>query len=292
MILKKIIEKYRQNGPKVIYQILDNLQKTMRSRYKTEGWFGVYQQYNRQLNSDLSPKRAPIEVALQEVIKEPGFTIIQIGAYVGNSENDPLFAMVSKHLKECNGQLICIEPVAEFFAKLKESYKNIPNVYFENVAIADKAGEFSFYRLGVDPVEYGYPEWLQQLGSLKMERMEKIWDNYENNPSLKEFYLKNRIEEKVQCLTFQDIIQKYSIKQVDLLQIDVEGYEYEILSSINYSSTPIRFINYESVLLQKNKWSTYRLLKKNGFRQVDFRQDTFAYHIEDEALKFKWIKES
>lgn len=287
--IQKILSSYRSDGVKGIYRVFYNLQKAMRFRYKTEGWYGVRQEYVRQINPEDLPRRAPVEVALNQVLLKPGFTIIQIGAYVGNSDNDPLFELVSKRLKEVDGKLICIEPVTAFYEKLKLAYQDVPNAYFENVAISDKAGEFSFFRLGVDPVEHGYPEFLSQLGSLKAERMEEMWDNYENIPHLKEFYLKHRIEDKVTCMTFADIVKKYNIRQVDLLQIDTEGFEYEILSSIDYSAVPLRFINYESVLLQKHKGDAYKLLKDNGYLQEDYSQDTFAYRPSDKALKKEWM---
>ena len=289
MIFQKIIEKYKQNGPKGVYRLFYNLHKAMRYRYKIEGWYGACQEYGRQINPEDLPQKAPVEIALEVVLSKKGFTIIQIGAYIGNSENDSLFQQVNKRLNEIEGKIILIEPVKAFYEKLKENYRDVPNAYFENVAISDTAGEFSFFRLGVDPIEYGYPEFLSQLGSLKAERMEELWDNYENIPHLKEFYLKYRVEDKVTCMTLADIIKKHDIREVDLLQIDVEGYEYEILSSINYKDVPIRFINYESVLLQKHKWDAYNLLKKNGYIQADYSQDTFAYRPADAKLKTKWM---
>ena len=49
----------------------------------------------------------------------------------------------------------------------------------------------------------------------------------------------------IQYLTFSNLIEKYSISSIDLLQIDVEGAEFEILSSINFEKIKIKKIIFE-----------------------------------------------
>ncbi len=117
-----------------------------------------------------------------------------------------------------------------------------------------------------------------------------LWEKYEKDTNLQRFYLEHRVEEQVNCITFKQLISKYQIKQVDLLQIDAEGYEYEILNSIDFATTPIRFINYESVLLHKNKRKTDDLLRKNGYVLTDYGLDTFAYKKEDSDLTKCWTR--
>ena len=54
------------------------------------------------------------------------------------------------------------------------------------------------------------------------------------------------IEEiNIQYLTFSDLMDKYSVSSIDLLQIDVEGAEFEILSSINFEKIKIKKIIFE-----------------------------------------------
>jgi FkbM family methyltransferase len=168
-------------------------------KYRAAGFHGlktaiVHRIFNRPpLRPPLRPPFTPMPVALDTIFAEGDFTIIQIGAYIGDSGNDPLFEPITRQLKKGKGRLICVEPVKEHFNALVRNYHNIPNVHFENVAIAERSGRATFYRLGVDPVEHGYPEWLSQLSSLKKERMESLWDKYEANEQFNKFYLQNRI---------------------------------------------------------------------------------------------------
>ncbi|MDB6153565.1 MAG: hypothetical protein JWL90_2018 [Chthoniobacteraceae bacterium] len=226
-------------------------------------------------------------MALDTIFADGNFVIVQIGSYIGDSINDPLFESIRTQLKKGRGRLICVEPVKKHFDALIQNYENVPNVIFENVAIADRSGPATFYRLGVDPVEHGYPEWLLQLGSLKKDRMESLWDRYEGDQKLKTFYLQHRIEESITCITFSELLERHNIKSVDLLQIDTEGYELEILSTVDFSAIPVRFINYECVLLHERKQDAERLLQLNGYTLMDHGQDTFCYKQGDQPLPLK-----
>ena len=49
----------------------------------------------------------------------------------------------------------------------------------------------------------------------------------------------------VQYLTFSNLMEKYSVSSIDLLQIDVEGAEFQILNSINFEKIEIKKIIFE-----------------------------------------------
>ncbi len=266
-----------------------SLLRRVKQRYRDDGFHGVGSALQRRLFL-LSH---PVKMALKKVLRCDDFTIIQIGAHVGNTENDPIFRTIKHEPRSNRGCIILVEPVKEYFDKLVENYQGVPDVYFENVAISDHSGPATFYRLGVDAVEHGYPEFLNQLSSLKEERMRDLWDKYEANfcpEKYKEFYLDHRIEDTVECLTFNDLLKRYGRPKIDLLQIDAEGYDFEILKTINFTATPIRFVNYESVLLHERKEEAQRFMEANGFRLIDYGQDTFCYRNNDQFLWRQLIK--
>jgi FkbM family methyltransferase len=225
-------------------------------------------------------KSSPVDIGLRHLMKEDSVNIVQVGAFTGNSRNDPLYSFIrrycSDHNKAYKSKIILVEPVREYFEVLQKSYRGYPGVYFEKVVIAEKSEIRDFYRLAVNPMDFGYPDWLSQLGSLMPERMTRLWDNYEKNPEYREFYLKNRIVEKVQCLTLGDLLENYHIDHLDFLQIDAEGYDYEILKTIDYKNCPPDFINYERVLLGEHEAACRSMLKAQGYSLVDHGQDTFC----------------
>lgn len=231
------------------------------------------------------PTLSPAQAAVAEVIRRPGFVIVQLGAYIGDTNNDPIFKAVSGPKAKSGGStVLLVEPVREYFEKLVGNYRHLPGVIFENVAVADRSGPASIFRLAVNPEDHGYPEWLSQLSSLKESRMREMWEQYEAKPEYQEFYLKHRIEEPVTCVTFEELMSRHGLERVDLLQIDVEGFEYEILKTIDFTKFPIRFLNYERVLLGENQSKTLELMRASGFETIDHGQDTFCHRPEDGAL--------
>ena len=40
------------------------------------------------------------------------------------------------------------------------------------------------------------------------------------------------VKEPVNCITFKDLKDKYNINKIDLLQVDCEGYDYDIFKQI------------------------------------------------------------
>jgi FkbM family methyltransferase len=238
----------------------------------------------------------PVEKVLPRLIFDDEAVIVQVGAFEGATGNDPLYRLLREHgnaLANKTGtyfKLILVEPMITHFTRLRANYSFLPAARFENVAISDHCGEIDFYYLGVSPEDYGFPSWLAQLSSVKRERMEEMWNNYEANDEYKEFYLAHRIKTTVQCITVEELLVRHKIKAVSLLQIDAEGSEFDILSSLPFEEFAFRFINFESVLLGQNKTACQLLLHEQGYRMVDYGQDTFCYRAEDEWLFPRWVR--
>jgi FkbM family methyltransferase len=207
------------------------------------------------------------------------FTVVQIGAHVGDTPNDPLYEFLRATLPGHPSRLaILVEPVREYFDALQDAYSDLPTVRLENVAIAEEEGDRDFYRLapGVDPTEHGHVDWLTQLGSLRRDRMTDLWDRVEQTPAKKEFWRKHHTVEKVHCWTLDQLLRKYGLNHVDLLQVDTEGYDYEILRTIDFSRLHPRFINYERTLLQRDEPECRAMLTEAGYVLFDWGQDTLA----------------
>jgi FkbM family methyltransferase len=254
-------------------------------KFRASGVRGLQDAARRRL---FSPTTPPIKIALDTLTQEDGFSVVQLGAFVGNSGNDPLFDTLCRRLREREGKLILVEPVKEFYDELVKNYEGVPGVEFENFAVSDRSGPATFYRLGVDPTAHGYPDWLSQLGSLKEERMTELWDHYETVKDLQEFYLAHRMEETVQCITYSELMDRHRLDGVDLLQIDVEGYELEVLRTIDFRKYPARFVNYERILLHQHRPAAEDLMRGWGYRLVDHGQDTFCFNTGDDNLRRKW----
>lgn len=193
------------------------------------------------------------------------FFFVQIGANDG-LKADPMYLYVKKY----NWKGILVEPVKYIFERLKENYNGTKNVYFENVAIADKDGYKNFYRLkhikGKD-----VPLWYDEIGSFLKENVVKHKDKF---PDL-ENYL---ITEKIRCLTLDSLFKKYNLKKIDFLQIDAEGYDYHIVKQIPFNKLKPKMIRYEDRHLSAEQQEYCKnLLIKNGYEIVKITGDTLAY---------------
>lgn len=142
--------------------------KKILNKFRAEGLRGVVKGAWKKYGG---PAVHPVKVALDTLTEESGFVVVQIGAFIGNTGNDPLFDSLRARLRSVGGTLIVVEPVKNFFDQLVNNYEGVPGVIFENVAISEQSKKADFYRLGVDPAAYGKPDWLSQLSSLKEERM-------------------------------------------------------------------------------------------------------------------------
>jgi hypothetical protein len=71
--------------------------------------------------------------------------------------------------------------------------------------------------------------------------------------------------ELVKCITFADLLNKYPDFKCNLLIIDVEGYEYDLISSIQWSNFTPNIVQFENMHIEKEKQrELHALLEKAG----------------------------
>jgi FkbM family methyltransferase len=153
--------------------------------------------------------------------------IIQIGA---NNGKDEVFDLISQN--RFNIELaILIEPIPFIIDDLKNQYKDLDNVSIESIAIND------------DP----------NSTHLTLYYIEN--SNYEVSSFNKEHVIEHKPEDEtneiksldIPCMTFNDIMEKYSVIDLDYLFIDTEGLDTYIINSIDFSKYNIQNIIFETI---------------------------------------------
>jgi FkbM family methyltransferase len=179
---------------------------------------------------------------------------IQVGSNDGIT-NDPIYQYIKKYRWEG----VLVEPVPYLFHKLKDNYRNInANVRFENCAIAHVKGRLKFYRLKENSLP-NLPAWYDQLGSFDKEVILK-------HRSVIPFFDELLVEDIVDTITFEDLLSKYNIAEVNLIHIDTEGYDYEILKMLRLETLVVDLIMFEHKHLTAQDYrSGLDLLRKSGF---------------------------
>ncbi len=192
------------------------------------------------------------------------FGLVVIGAHSGLY----LKKLISEYQDK---NILLVEPVPYNYKILDSEYKNDPKIIICKNAIIDKSKKGFFYYVKKDSITKLGKHWASQIGSFDK--------NHILNHKNKRFDIKEDDIETIQIefITFNDLIQKYSIKSIDKLQIDVEGAEYKIMNSINFQKIEIKKILFESkhfdgtFIEGKKLQEIEEKLKSNGYKllQID-----------------------
>lgn len=183
------------------------------------------------------------------------FFFIQIGANDGKS-SDLIYDLVIKY----KWKGILIEPIKYFFTKLKENYKEENHkLKFENVAISNKKEVREMYYMVNTSKKYPY--WVNGLGSFSTKNIEK------HKNLLFDFDKSEIKKEKVKCISLKELLKKHKIKNIDLICMDVEGFEYEIFKQIDFKNIKPRMILFEHKHLEKKELNKIKkMLIKNNYK--------------------------
>ena len=192
------------------------------------------------------------------------FGLVVIGAHSGLFLKD----LVSEYQDQ---NILLVEPVPYNYETLNSEYKDNPKITICKNAIIDKSKKDFFYYVKKESITKLGKHWASQIGSFDK--------NHILNHKNKRFDIKEDDIETIQIefITFDDLIQKYSIKSIDKLQIDVEGAEYKIMNSINFQKIEINKILFESkhfdgtFIEGKKLKEIEEKLKSNGYKlqQID-----------------------
>lgn len=193
---------------------------------------------------------------------------LQIGAYDGIS-NDPLHRLLVKHPINA----ILVEPNNAVIPRLVANYSTCPNVLIENAAVADKEGVRLFYSI------YGEGCPWEQLSSFSLAT---ILTHLRSRDEIEKWLH----EDQVVCTTISALLKKHQFPRLDLLVVDVEGFESVLLRSIDFSEVHPNVIFFESChLSEKEKDSVYELLYLAGYKLAVVGGNTLAIAASNDSLE-------
>ena len=201
---------------------------------------------------------------LPRVLSAPVF--VKIGANDGIT-GDPCSDIL---LANTNWKGLLIEPVPYCFDRLKANFQDSRRFRLEQIAVGELAGEATFYY--VDPKAIhrmpNLPAWFDQLGSFDKKHIMKHLDG------ILEPYI---LECKVQVFPLTDVLIRHRIQDVHLLHVDTEGYDYEVLKSLDFAKfTPFVIFVEHKHLADAKKTEMLHLLRKHGYSIGDCGGDYFA----------------
>lgn len=195
-----------------------------------------------------------LEMAIaQQGTPSEDFYFVQIGAFDGR-EGDHLYQLIRAN----HWQGILVEPQPQAFKALKRNYAGEKRLGFFNVAIGPTDGTITLYTrtTGSVPIASVSKRLLVKPGH---SRSEVVGIN-------------------VPCWTFDRLLSEAGApERIDLLQIDAEGFDFEIIQSIDFERVKPSIIRFEHALLsERDRNACLKLLAENGYRFLLEDRDTMA----------------
>lgn len=213
-------------------------------------------------------------------ISQAHIFFIQVGSN-DSSYGDPLRSFMLDE-RWCG---IMIEPVDYVFKRLCSKYGDYGRFKLENVAIAEVNGFKDFYY--VEETDSPLPVWYDQIGSFSLSHVLKHIDFI---PELEQRIRKTQVE----CITFEELCNRNSVRTVDLIHIDTEGFDYEVLKMIDIDRFQPSLILYEHKhLSDSDRISARSLLSARGYQLLQLNSmDTVAVSVKAlenrKPLKWAW----
>jgi FkbM family methyltransferase len=182
---------------------------------------------------------------------------VQIGAADGRRA-DPIFAFVKRH----GWHGVLCEPLRDLFALLQDNYRGQDGLVFENVAITEKEELRSISRIPLERVgKDGIPNWAFGASSLVPARTQLSRNSAETSALNKAL-----VQETVQCISLATLLERNSVDEFDVLQLDTEGYDANILRQLDFARYRPLIINMEwQWLTEKEQAEVTALLHRNNY---------------------------
>jgi FkbM family methyltransferase len=193
---------------------------------------------------------------------------VQVGSYDGVTA-DPLHGLIKANPR---WRGIFVEPQPRAFAELIANYGREDRFTFENIAIAEAAGELPFYSLSPQGFrETDIPSSFRVFSSLNREYVRKTIESvmrvYAPRVAVNAAHYVS--EMLVRCEPLMSVLARNRVKQIDLLHVDAETYDFKIIRQIDFAVVAPKLILYEHIVLGEDANAARALLSRNGYRVVD-----------------------
>jgi FkbM family methyltransferase len=166
--------------------------------------------------------------------------IVQLGTNTGNDHVRDLCLQVKPQL------VILVEPFVRHNSDIQINYKDIQNVYIENIAIVTgDTKEIVMYYTELDGKQRG-PECSYLVTSILQSHLEK--HGYQKE-SMETFITK--------AMRINELFDKYNLSTIDFLFIDIEGIDFDVLKMIDFEKYKIQNLQIEQIHLNLGELSAF-----------------------------------
>lgn len=228
--------------------------------------------------AELGPTELPLVDVLDLLVREhlqvnPRPFLVQIGANDGRTE-DPVHELVRRY--KLRGLLV--EPQPRAFRNLCENYHDQEQLEFENCLLGSVDGTTTFY--AVSEQTEGLPFWLYQSASLDRSVVAnalRVFREAKGVSAIPEDYEILIESLAVPSITWERLLEKHGVSQIDVLVIDTMGFDFEILKLFPFELMKPSIIHFEhSMLSRADQRAALMFLTDHGYSLAKVAVDTIA----------------
>ena len=213
-----------------------------------------------------------INKLLDVIFKEKKISnLIQIGANDGKR-----FDTLNFYIKKHNCKSLLVEPIKEYFQKLKVNYKNCDFVIFENSAISVDGSITKIYKVNSKHLN-NYGDHIPGISSFNKQHLIKH--------GVKKSHI---ISEPVSSISMASLIKKHNFNSFDLLYIDAEGYDANIAIDFLKTTSIRPIIILEYIHIEKDIFKDLiNLLERENYSFFSINENLLCYPTKDKRfIKF------
>lgn len=215
---------------------------------------------------------------------EPIDSLVQLIAEFARCSDAPVFLQIGAndgdkgdYLQEyVNGggwRGVLVEPIPYVFAELRRRHGRNPNLQLVNAAIAENDGTAEIFYLPKDD-DSALPPWYDAIATFRREVIET------HTPWIPD--IESRISTMaVPTMTFDSLCASCQVDRIDLVQIDTEGYDFEIVKQVDLDRFKPALILYEHYHLRPGeREACEHHLESHGYRSISNFMDTLSVRID------------
>jgi FkbM family methyltransferase len=214
------------------------------------------------------------------------FFFVQVGAFDGKS-NDHVYDLAIKWgLKG-----LVVEPQPDAFQALRANYQGCGQLVFENVAIANEDGQKPLFRVRKD---IDFLQYVNQVASFDPEHTRKMLKHHitrQASAGVRSAFRRLNLDfqdciesQPVKTRTFRSLLATHRISRYDFLQVDTEGFDFEVLKMANIENTHPTLINYEHEHLRpEDQHASWDYLTRLNYHIFTHHGDTAAFLLQSPA---------
>ena len=163
---------------------------------------------------------------------------------------------------------MAVEPVPAFYRALQQHYRGLP-VQAMNVAVHHEARSMRLYY--IDPVKGAHlPVWARGVGSFDRAQVEQAVASLSDAASF-------ITSIDVPCRTLDEIVAESGLPTVDIVVVDVEGYDHEVVRRIRFDAWKTHTVVFEYKHIPQDILVELRgLLEQHGFVLRQDHEDLLA----------------